>query len=493
MKTTSSTAPKGSTYKGTDRDLFGFILGLLAFWLFAMTMLSTQDNISRDLGVDVSRLSFAVSITTLVSGLTIVLFGKLADKIGRVKFTRYGFYLAIAGAAVVAITPPNSSLTMPILILGRVLQGLSGACIMPATLALLTVYWDEQGRQRAVSLWSMGTWGGTSFATFVGTNIANIAPWGWRLNFVIATILSLVGLRLINGIPRSVAEVDGQKHTFDVAGMVIFMVSTLALMLLISYGEMWGIGNPITISLICIAILGFAVFIWVEKRKEEPFINLSLFTNGTFTGATISNFVLNGTAGVLAIAPLLMQQATETSNSTIGFLSVGYGVIIVLFIRVGEKLLQRFGPRKPMLWGCFILLAAILIMSPTNIMRETYMILLAVGYALFGLGLACYATPSTDAALSSLPPLETAGGSGIYKMASSLGAAFGLGLTNTIYLALSRDEEKLNFIQQIFIGDQTNVHFRQSAMIALLFNVAMILLAIVAIMITIPKGKNAKA
>lgn len=129
-------------------------------------------------------------------------------------------------------------------------------------------------------------------------------------------------------------------------------------------------------------------------------------------------------------------------------------------------------------------------MLPTNVMRETYLVLMAIGYALFGLGLACYATPSTDAALSTLPPKESAAGSGIYKMASSLGSAFGIAISSAIYYGLIKDEAPLNFINSVFIGEQSNVLFRQSAMIAMLHNIVMIILAVLVILATVPKHKK---
>lgn len=93
--------------------------------------------------------------------------GGLADRIGRVKMVQIGFILSILGSVLVALTPTGSFST-PVLLTGRVFQGLSGACIMPASLALVKAYWDGPARQRAVSLWSIGSWGGSGFcALFV--------------------------------------------------------------------------------------------------------------------------------------------------------------------------------------------------------------------------------------------------------------------------------------------------------------------------------------
>ncbi len=71
-----------------------------------------------------------------------------------------------------------------------------------------------------------------------------------------------------------------------------------------------------------------------------------------------------------------------------GMLTLGYAAAIIAFIRVGEKLLQRFGARKPMIWGCLITGLVILPLSPTNLLLKDYKILAVIGYTLYGVGLA---------------------------------------------------------------------------------------------------------
>jgi DHA2 family multidrug resistance protein-like MFS transporter len=160
----------------------------------------------------------------------------------------------------------------------------------------------------------------------------------------------------------------------------------------------------------------------------------------------------------------------------------------VAFIRVGEKLLQRFGPRPPMIWGSLIVAAAIACLMPTNVMLGTYKVLAVVGFTLFGLGLAFYATPSTDAALSALPDDQAGSGAGIYKMASSLGASFGVAISATVFTALSKSNESVRWIEGVisYVGRQDNLAVRKAAFFALAINLSMVVAAIVSIMVTIP-------
>ncbi|HET7583007.1 MAG TPA: MFS transporter, partial [Candidatus Limnocylindria bacterium] len=167
----TSAAKSETSSPGNDRLLIGMILGVVAFWLFAQTTLNIASTMATDLGVDMSVMNIAVSITALFSGIFIVVMGGLADRFGRVRIVQLGFVLNIIGSLLVGLAPAGG-LASASLIVGRICQGLSAACIMPASLALVKAYWTGAGRQRAISLWSMGSWGGSGFAALFGGLVA---------------------------------------------------------------------------------------------------------------------------------------------------------------------------------------------------------------------------------------------------------------------------------------------------------------------------------
>jgi DHA2 family multidrug resistance protein-like MFS transporter len=241
-----------------------------------------------------------------------------------------------------------------------------------------------------------------------------------------------------------------------------------------------------------VASIVFAVlFFRVESGNPNGFVDFKLFRNMTYTGATISNFLLNATAGILIVAMMLVQVGGGMTAQEAGLLTIGYAVAIVAFIRVGEKLLQRFGPRRPMIWGSLIVGVAVACLMPTNLRLGAYKIVAVVGFTLFGLGLAFYATPSTDAALSALPDDQAGSGSGIYKMASSLGASFGVAISATVFTALSKSSESARWIEGVisYLGRQDNLAVRKAAFFALAVNLLMVVAAIVSIIVTIPARK----
>lgn len=475
------------TYRGNDRVLFGMILGVLAFWLFAQTTLNIAPTMAADLQLEQSFMNIAVSITALFSGIFIVVIGGLADRVGRVRMVKLGFIFSIVGSLLVGFAPSGGSGGL-FLMLGRICQGLSGAFIMPASLALVKAYWDGADRQRAISLWSMGSWGGSGFAALFGGLMAGSV--GWRWIFIIGAVVAVIGMLMMRGMPESKAPAK-EGYKFDLPGVLAFMVAMVALQIFATQGGAWGWTSPLSLGLLAVAVIFGVIFYRIESGNPNAFVQFRLFRNMTFTGATISNLLINATGGIIMVTMLLLQQGGAKTATEAGLITIGYAIAILAFIRVGEKMLQRHGPRKPMLWGCYIVGLAVLLLMPTNLMLGTYQVLAVCAFALFGLGLGFYATPSTDAALSNLPEDQSGAGAGIYKMASSLGASFGVAISATIYTSIAGNPDGAKWIEGVitFVGNQENLASREAAFFALLANLAMVAAAVLSIMITVPKGK----
>lgn len=492
---TETQASTATAWKPNDKWLLGIVLAVINFWLFAQTLLNVIPGIQGQLGVERTLANLAVSITSLFSGIFIVVAGGLADRIGRVKILYIGIWLSIAGSLLIALTPENlGALTSGMLLGGRVVQGLSAACIMPSSMALVKTYYEGKARQRALSFWSIGSWGGSGFCSLFGGLMAATVL-GWRSIFWISVALSLLALYLLRGTPESRAERDParESHGFDWGGLATFIVLLLAINIYISQGPVLGWLSAGGLALIGIAAVSGLIFLYLETRRGGAFIDLKLFNNGTFTGATLSNFLLNGAAGTLIVSLGLVQVAAGMSSLQSGMLTLGYLVAILSTIRVGEKLLQRFGPKKPMLWGSMITAVGILLCSMTFLYIEQYIVLSVIGFTLFGVGLGFYATPSTDAALSNVPDAQVGAASGIYKMASSLGNAIGVGISAALYVAGQSVNPEIIQSWGLFVGRQDNVALRFGGAIGLLFNVFMVVVAIAAIILTVPSQTKQEA
>jgi len=242
----------------------------------------------------------------------------------------------------------------------------------------------------------------------------------------------------------------------------------VALNIFITQGAEIGWTSSLTIILLIVAVIGAIVFIKVENGKSNALIDFELFKNAPYTGATVSNFFLNAVAGTLVVANTYVQEGRGFTSFQSGMLSIGYLIAVLAMIRVGEKILQRIGAKKPMLWGTLLTLIGVGVMGLTFLSDFAYTIVVFIGFALFGLGLGIYATPSTDTAVSNAPNDKIGAASGIYKMASSLGSAFGVAISATVYAMIASNT---GVHAAATGGIVTNVIFTAIALLSIIFMV----------------------
>lgn len=455
-------------FKGNDKLTLGIVLGVITFWLFAQSLVGVVLQVQSSVGLTSDAFNLAVSLTALFSGCFIVVAGGLADRFGRVRFTYIGFILSIIGCLCLIFAQGEILFTI-----GRVVQGLSAACIMPSTLALMKTYYEGKERQRALSFWSIGSWGGSGICILAGGAIATYLGWQWI--FIISIICALLGMLLMKGTPESKIEDPSNLPKFDYVGLFLFVVTLVALNLVITKGSSYGWTSTTILALAAICVVFLIAFLFIEKRKANgAFIDFSLFKNMPYSGATFSNFMLNAVAGTLIVASTYIQQGREFTAFQTGLLTIGYLVSVLGMIRVGEKILQKVGAKKPMLLGTFITGIGIALMMFTFLSDTYYVIAVFGGYILFGLGLGFYATPSTDTAISNAPEDRVGIASGIYKMASSLGGAFGVAISASTYAAIIASGQSVD----------------TAATIGLAVNVAFCILSFISIIVLVPAGKK---
>lgn len=452
-------------YKGDNKLILGIVLGVVTFWLFAQSLLNVVPTLQQSFDSNIGTISIAVSITALFSGMFVVGAGSLADKVGRVRIIYTGLWLSIIGSLLIII----SNLPL-LLIVGRVIQGLSAAAIMPSTLAIMKTYFEGKERQRALSYWSIGSWGGSGLASLFGGMVATFV--GWRWIYILSIIIALLAMYLIKGTPETKSE-STLKQRFDYSGLILFVIMMLSINVVITQSGTFGITSPLILGLIIVFIVATIIFLKVENRVSNPLIDFKLFNNKAYTGATLSNFLLNGVAGALLVANTFVQQGLGFNAFQTGLLSITYLITVLLMIHVGEKVLQKVGAKKPMLLGTLFNMVGIMLISLTFLPSVIYVVVCIIGYLLYGLGLGFYATPSTDMAISNSPEDKVGVASGIYKMASSLGGAFGIALSGALFGV---------------IASATNVQI--GAFAGLWLNVIMALLSLIIIMFMVPATKT---
>ncbi|HDZ8645627.1 TPA: MFS transporter [Staphylococcus aureus] len=458
-------------FRGDNRLLLGIVLGVITFWLFAQSLVNLVVPLQATYSSDVGTINIAVSLSALFAGLFIVGAGDVADKLGRVKITYAGLILNVIGSLLIIITPLPA-----FLIIGRIIQGLSAACIMPATLAIINEYYIGTRRQRALSYWSIGSWGGSGICTLFGGLMATYI--GWRSIFIVSILLTLLSMYLIKHTPETKAEpvksLKGETKKFDVIGLIILVVTMLSLNVIITQTSHFGLVSPMILSLIVIFILSLIGFVYYENKIKYPLVDFSIFKNRGYSGATISNFLLNGVAGgALIVINTYYQQQLGFNSSQTGYISLTYLIAVLLMIRVGEKILTQFGPKRPLLLGSGFTVIGLILLSLTFLPEMWYIVSSIVGYLLFGTGLGLYATPSTDTAVASAPDDKSGVASGVYKMASSLGNAFGVAVSGTIYTVLA-----------------ANLNLHLGGFSGMMFNVILAVIAFLVILFLVPKNQT---
>ncbi|MCS5348920.1 MFS transporter [Staphylococcus aureus] len=458
-------------FRGDNRLLLGIVLGVITFWLFAQSLVNLVVPLQATYSSDVGTINIAVSLSALFAGLFIVGAGDVADKLGRVKITYVGLILNVIGSLLIIITPLPA-----FLIIGRIIQGLSAACIMPATLAIINEYYIGTRRQRALSYWSIGSWGGSGICTLFGGLMATYI--GWRSIFVVSILLTLLSMYLIKHTPETKAEpvksLKGETKKFDVIGLIILVVTMLSLNVIITQTSHFDLVSPMILSLIVIFILSLIGFVYYENKIKYPLVDFSIFKNRGYSGATISNFLLNGVAGgALIVINTYYQQQLGFNSSQTGYISLTYLIAVLLMIRVGEKILTQFGPKRPLLLGSGFTVIGLILLSLTFLPEMWYIVSSIVGYLLFGTGLGLYATPSTDTAVASAPDDKSGVASGVYKMASSLGNAFGVAVSGTIYTVLA-----------------ANLNLHLGGFSGMMFNVILAVIAFLVILFLVPKNQT---
>ncbi|VTM43599.1 transporter [Klebsiella quasipneumoniae] len=283
----STVTVSDTPFVGSDRLLVGIVLSVLTFWLFAQSVINVVPAMKSSLDISLETLTLAVSLSALFSGCFVVASGGLADKFGRMRMTTLGLGLSIIGSAMLVLAQGPG-----LFLAGRVLQGLSAACIMPATLALIKTWYQGRARQRAVSFWVIGSWGGSGLCSFVGGAIAT--GLGWRWIFVFSIAVALLALFLLRGTPES-RSASASQHKLDVGGLLSLIVGLVLVNLFISKGHGWGWASPLSLSMLAGALIAGAVFIRSGLRKgEAALIDFALFRNRAYGAAVLSNFLLNG-------------------------------------------------------------------------------------------------------------------------------------------------------------------------------------------------------
>nr|WP_153910437.1 MFS transporter [Staphylococcus aureus] len=404
------------------------MLSALTYWLFAQSFINIGPLVGQTYQTSPAVLNLSISLTSFATGIFMVAAGDIADKIGQLRMTYMGLIISMVASLLLIISDITA-----LLIIGRILQGLSAAILLPSTVGVLNNQFKEDHLRRAISYLMISTVGGIGLAGVIGGLIAT--NFGWQTNFIISIVIAFIAILLLKGTPEKVSQ-HSHRHPFDYKGMSIFAVMIGSFTLLLTQGFEQGWFSTFSFICLSIFIITTLIFIIIERRHEVPFIDFSVLRNRPFIGAFLNNFVLNSGLGVTVVFFIYAQTHLGLSAAQSGLVTLPYAIVAVAMIRLGEKATLRFGGKLMLIIGPLFPVIGITIISMTSLQPSQYIIAVVIGFVICAIGNGLVATPGLTIAIFSMPNEKVGLATGLYKMSGTLGGAFGIALSTTVFSML---------------------------------------------------------
>ncbi|MBH4551279.1 MFS transporter [Staphylococcus aureus] len=408
--------------------IIAIMLSALTYWLFAQSFINIGPLVGQTYQTSPAVLNLSISLTSFATGIFMVAAGDIADKIGQLRMTYMGLIISMVASLLLIISDITA-----LLIIGRILQGLSAAILLPSTVGVLNNQFKGDYLRRAISYLMISTVGGIGLAGVIGGLIAT--NFRWQTNFIISIVIAFIAILLLKGTPEKVSQ-HSHRHPFDYKGMSIFAVMIGSFTLLLTQGFEQGWFSTFSFICLSIFIISTLIFIIIERRHEVPFIDFSVLRNRPFIGAFLNNFVLNSGLGVTVVFFIYAQTHLGLSAAQSGLVTLPYAIVAVAMIRLGEKATLRLGGKLMLIIGPLFPVIGITIISMTSLQPSQYIIAVVIGFVICAIGNGLVATPGLTIAIFSMPNEKVGLATGLYKMSGTLGGAFGIALSTTVFSML---------------------------------------------------------
>ncbi|HHQ6502656.1 TPA: MFS transporter [Staphylococcus aureus] len=408
--------------------IIAIMLSALTYWLFAQSFINIGPLVGQTYQTSPAVLNLSISLTSFATGIFMVAAGDIADKIGQLRMTYMGLIISMVASLLLIISDITA-----LLIIGRILQGLSAAILLPSTVGVLNNQFKGDYLRRAISYLMISTVGGIGLAGVIGGLIGT--NFGWQTNFIISIVIAFIAILLLKGTPEKVSQ-HSHRHPFDYKGMSIFAVMIGSFTLLLTQGFEQGWFSTFSFICLSIFIITTLIFIIIERRHEVPFIDFSVLSNRPFIGSFLNNFVLNSGLGVTVVFFIYAQTHLGLSAAQSGLVTLPYAIVAVAMIRLGEKATLRFGGKLMLIIGPLFPVIGITIISMTSLQPSQYIIAVVIGFVICAIGNGLVATPGLTIAIFSMPNEKVGLATGLYKMSGTLGGAFGIALSTTVFSML---------------------------------------------------------
>ncbi len=408
-------------------------LAAVSVGLFMIMLDNTVVNVAlpsirSSLGMSIEGLEWVVAGYALTFAAFMLVGGKLADFLGR----RLIFMVGLAvftGASLACGLAPNGGF----LIGARVVQGLGGALMNPATLSIITATFAPRERGRAIGIWAGVSAMALAIGPLVGGLLTEHVNWNWI--FFINVPIGILGLFAT---PIFIAESrdESAQQRLDFPGLAASAIGLFSLTYGFIEASNYGWTSPRILGAFAIAAVSLVTFALLELHQRAPMLDLSLFRNRTFSGANSAMlFVGLAMFGTFFFVSLYMQNVLGYSPVEAGASFLPMTILIILIAPRAGALTDRVGSRW-LVGGGMTLLSGMLFYYTTLGASESFWALLP-GLLLGGVGMGMTMTPVTAAAMSAVPVDKAGVGSAVLNSARQVGGSLGIAVMGSIVAGAS--------------------------------------------------------
>ncbi|WP_331741571.1 MFS transporter (plasmid) [Streptomyces sp. NBC_00726] len=380
--------------------------------------------VQDDLGMSASSLQWVVSAYALGFGGFLLLGGRLADLFNRKKLL-IGWLMVFVVASCLGGLAENG----PVLVIARLLKGVSAGITAPAAMAiLLNAFRDEQARNRALGTFLAVASAGYSLGLLLGGLMAGV---DWRLIlFLPAAVGLLVALLAWSVVPGQ--QAGGRRGKLDVFGSVTVTAGAVALVYGLSRAASHGWGDALTIGALVAAAILFPLFLVIERSHPEPLVPLAIFTRPQLSRANLCMLFFGAYVSFQFVLTLYYQDELGWSPLEAGLAFLLGGVLTAGTARYGAALVTKYGA-WPVATGGLIMLSIGYLGWSLLIGNVDPLVTLIAQQLLGGLGFAAVYPALNIAAVGSAGPDEQGLASGLFNAGAQIGNGVVIAITATVF------------------------------------------------------------
>jgi EmrB/QacA subfamily drug resistance transporter len=403
-------------------------LGAVSVGLFMIMLDNTVVNVAlpsmrRSLHMSLSELEWVVAGYALTFAAFMLIGGKLADFVGR----RLVFMIGLGvftGASLACGLAPNGGF----LIGARIVQGLGGALMNPATLSIIAATFAPRERGRAIGIWAGVSAMALAIGPLVGGLLTEHVNWNWI--FFINVPVGLLGLLAIPFFIDESRDTTAEQR-LDVPGLATSALGLFSLTYAFIEANSYGWGSGRIIGAFVVAAAALAAFVLLERHQRAPMLDLSLFRNRTFGGANAAMlFVGLAMFGTFFYVSLYMQNVLHYSPVEAGASFLPMTILIILIAPRAGALTDRVGSRW--LVGAGMTLLAVMLFYYTQLGAHESFWAILPGLLIGGFGMGMTMTPVTAAAMSAVSVDKAGVGSAVLNSARQVGGSLGIAVMGAI-------------------------------------------------------------